>query len=82
VIVASMAIGMAMVGIGVNPIRALYLAAIFNGVTAPPLIVLIILLARSRDVLGRFRSGLWSVAATGAAAAAMTAFPVLALVLR
>ena len=34
VIVASMVIGLALVGIGVNPIRALYLSAIFNGITA------------------------------------------------
>ena len=34
VIVASMVIGLALVGIGVNPIRALYLSAIFNGIAA------------------------------------------------
>jgi Mn2+/Fe2+ NRAMP family transporter len=79
VIVASMAIGLAMVAIGVNPIRALYLAAIFNGVTAPPLILLIVILARSKGVLGQFRSGWASVVATSIAGLAMTAFPVIAL---
>ena len=79
VIVASMAIGLALVGIGVNPIRALYLAAIFNGVTAPPLILLIIVLARSQRVLGKFRSGWPSLLATGVAGVAMTAFPLAAL---
>jgi NRAMP (natural resistance-associated macrophage protein)-like metal ion transporter len=80
VIVASVAIGLALVGIGVNPIRALYLAAIFNGLTAPPLILLIILLAPSRGVLGEFRSGWASLIATSVAGIAMTAFPVIALI--
>lgn len=80
VIIASMAIGLALVGFGMNPIRALYLAAVFNGITAPPLILLIILLARSSDVLGRFKSGRASIIATSVAAIAMTLFPILALV--
>lgn len=80
VIIASMTIGLALVGFGMNPIRALYLAAVFNGITAPPLILLIILLARSSDVLGRFKSGRASIIATSVAAIAMTLFPILALV--
>ncbi len=79
IIVASMVIGLALVGIGVNPIRALYLSAVFNGITAPPLILLIIILARSEHVLGEFRSGWASVLATTVAGLAMTAFPVAAL---
>ncbi len=81
VIVASMAIGLGLVGIGVNPIRALYLSAIFNGVTAPPLILLIILLARSPDVLGEYRSGWASIVATSVAGVAMTIFPLAAWLL-
>ena len=81
VIVASMVIGLGMVGIGVDPIRALYLSAIFNGVTAPPLILLIMILARSRDVVGTFRSGWTSLMVTGVAAVAMTAFPIAALLM-
>ncbi len=79
VIVASMALGLALVGIGVNPIRALYLAAIFNGVTAPPLILLIIILARSQRVLGQHRSRWPSLVATSTAGIAMTVFPIAAL---
>jgi NRAMP (natural resistance-associated macrophage protein)-like metal ion transporter len=81
VIIASMAIGLALVGIGVNPIRALYVAAIFNGVTAPPLIFLIVILARSHELLGKFRSGWPSVLATSVAGIAMTVFPVVALLM-
>jgi NRAMP (natural resistance-associated macrophage protein)-like metal ion transporter len=79
VIIGSMGLGLALVGFGVNPIRALYLSAIFNGLTAPPLILLIIVLARSRAVLGEFRSGPASLIATSIAGIAMTAFPILAL---
>lgn len=79
VIIASMAIGLALVGLGVNPIRALYLSAIFNGLTAPPLILLIVLLARSRNVLGRFRSGWPSVVTTSIAGITMSLFPIAAL---
>jgi Mn2+/Fe2+ NRAMP family transporter len=79
VIIGSMAIGLALVGFGVNPIRALYLSAIFNGLTAPPLILLIIILARSRGLLGEFRSGPLSVVATSMAGIAMTIFPIVAL---
>jgi len=80
VIIASVAIGLAMVGIGVNPIHALYLAAIFNGLTAPPLILLIVILTRSRGVLGEFRSGPTSLIVTSITGIAMAAFPILALV--
>ncbi len=79
VIIGSMAIGLALVGFGVNPIRALYLSAIFNGLTAPPLILLIVILARSRNVLGEFRSGWVSIVATSIAGIAMTIFPLLAI---
>ena len=79
VIIASMAIGLALVGLGVNPIRALYLSAIFNGLTAPPLILLILILARSQNLLGRFRSGWASVLATSVAGITMTIFPIVAL---
>ncbi len=81
VIVGSMTLGLALVGFGVDPIRALYFAAVFNGITAPPLILLIILLARSRSVMGEFRSGPLSVAATSLAFLATAAFPIAALVL-
>jgi Mn2+/Fe2+ NRAMP family transporter len=79
VIAASILVGVAMGLIGVSPIRALYLAAILNGVAAPPLLVLILLLGRSRDLLGRDRSGRISQCLVGATAAIMAALSVLAV---
>ena len=77
VIAISILVGVAMDFIGVSPIRALYLAAILNGVAAPPLLVLIALLARSKDVLGQHRSGLASQLLVGAAAVAMAVLSLL-----
>jgi Mn2+/Fe2+ NRAMP family transporter len=79
VIAVSILLGVAMDFLGVGPIRALYLAAIFNGVAAPPLLVLIALLARSKDVLGRHSSGVLSQLLVGAAAMIMAVLSLLAL---
>jgi NRAMP (natural resistance-associated macrophage protein)-like metal ion transporter len=57
VIGGSMAIGLALDLIGLDPMRSLFYAAILNGVTAPPLIVVMLILARRDDVLGERRSG-------------------------
>jgi NRAMP (natural resistance-associated macrophage protein)-like metal ion transporter len=77
VIAASILLGVAMDFAGVSPIRALYLAAMLNGVVAPPLLLLILLLARSRTVLGEHRSGLLSQLVVGAAALVMAILGVL-----
>ena len=77
VIAVSILVGVAMNFVGISPIRALYLAAILNGVAAPPLLVLILLLVRSKAVLGRHRSGVLSQLLVGAAAVAMTVLSLL-----
>jgi Mn2+/Fe2+ NRAMP family transporter len=82
VIAVSMAAGLAMNAIGLNPVRALYLSAILNGVAAPPLIVLIALLSGSRDVMGDHASGPVSRFLLWAAAAVSAALPVIYLVVR
>jgi NRAMP (natural resistance-associated macrophage protein)-like metal ion transporter len=65
---------------GINPIRALFLTAIVNGLVAPPLLVLIILLGSSRAVMGKRSSGRLSRALTWATAVLMTAAAVALLV--
>jgi Mn2+/Fe2+ NRAMP family transporter len=74
VIVAGMTIGAALSLMGVKPIRALYLAAVFNGLAAPPIIVLMLLASRNPR-LGRWRSRALSIILVGAAAALMFALP-------
>jgi NRAMP (natural resistance-associated macrophage protein)-like metal ion transporter len=60
---------------GVDPIRSLYYAAILNGVVAPPLIVLMLVLANS-PAIGRHRSGMISNTFVVAAFAIMALLPV------
>ena len=52
VIALATLLGGALSIVGVSEIRALYVAAIVNGVIAPPLLVVIMLIARDRRVLG------------------------------
>ena len=61
VLSASM-LGGVIIGFVVDPIRGLYFAAILNGIAAPPLIVLMLLLSRRSDVCGEQRSGRLSIA--------------------
>jgi NRAMP (natural resistance-associated macrophage protein)-like metal ion transporter len=57
VIAASMLIGLGLNFIGVNPIKALVFAAVFNGVAAVPLIWFIDRIASDRGTMGEARSG-------------------------
>jgi NRAMP (natural resistance-associated macrophage protein)-like metal ion transporter len=57
IIIASILIGLAIDFIGVNPIKALIFAAVFNGLAAVPLIFIISRIARSKTIMGKFRSG-------------------------
>lgn len=65
---------------GMDPVRGLYYAAILNGVVAPPLILLMLLLGRS-DGMGEHRSGRLSTSVCLAAFVVMAGAPVAYLVL-
>jgi NRAMP (natural resistance-associated macrophage protein)-like metal ion transporter len=60
VIAASTLIGMLINFVGINPIRALFLAAIINGFLAPPLLVVIMLIANNRKVMKDRVNGRWA----------------------
>src|SRR6266478_1911643 len=60
VIIVSTLIGVAINFLGINPIRALFLAAIINGFLAPPLLVVIMLVANNRQIMGSRVNGRWS----------------------
>jgi NRAMP (natural resistance-associated macrophage protein)-like metal ion transporter len=66
VMAASIGVGLALNFAGIQPIRALYLSAILNGLAAPPLILLMLLLSRSapdtRERGGRLSSALVAIA--------------------
>jgi Mn2+/Fe2+ NRAMP family transporter len=75
IIVFSMLVGLGLNFAGMDPIRGLYYAAIVNGITAPPLIVLMIVLGRSSR-MGDRSSGVLSLAVCGAAVAISVALPI------
>ena len=73
-----MAFGMVLDYLGVSAVRMLFLSAVVNGVLAPPLIVLVVLLTNDPHVMGRYRNskilnslGWVSAGAMTAAAVAM-----------
>ncbi|MEO6798142.1 MAG: divalent metal cation transporter [Candidatus Dormibacter sp.] len=55
-----------------DPMRALFVAAVINGVIAAPLLLLIILLGADRTVMKQYVSGKLSLGLTGVATAFMT----------
>jgi Mn2+/Fe2+ NRAMP family transporter len=73
IIVLATLIGVTMNFMGINPIRALFLTAVINGLVAPPLLVLVVLLASDRRVMRDKVSGLLSRTLTWAAAGIMSA---------
>jgi NRAMP (natural resistance-associated macrophage protein)-like metal ion transporter len=79
VIVASMVVGVAMNFVGVDPIRALYLSAILNGLAAPPLIGMMLILSNSARV-GKRKGGRLSDALVGIALIIMAAAGIIFLI--
>lgn len=57
VIAASTLIGMLINFIGINPITALFWTAVINGFLAPPILVVIMLIANNKAVLGKEING-------------------------
>lgn len=45
--------------LGINPIEALFWTAVLNGFLAPPLLVLVMLTANDRRIMGRWTNGRW-----------------------
>jgi Mn2+ and Fe2+ transporters of the NRAMP family len=82
VIAAAMLLGLGMDFVGLDPVRALYFAAILNGLAAPPLILLMLLLSRTRDVCGDQTGGRLSTAFVVVALVLMTALPLIYLLVR
>jgi len=60
VIIISTLVGVLINFVGINPIRALFLAAIINGFLAPPLLVAIMLVANNRQIMGDRVNGRWA----------------------
>jgi len=57
VLATSVALGMGLAFGGFNSVRMLFLSAVLNGLLAPPLVVLVILLANNAEVMGTHKNG-------------------------
>jgi Mn2+/Fe2+ NRAMP family transporter len=57
VIIISMLVGLGLNFIGLNPIKALIYSAVLNGMVAPIILVLILLIARNKRVMGEWKNG-------------------------
>ena len=82
VIVGSMGVGLLMNLVGIPPIKALIYSAVLNGLAAPPLISLMLLLGNSKRLVRRFRSGWLSNLLVGFALLLMTLLPLAYLVVK
>lgn len=64
-------VGVVLNFVHLDPIRALFISAVINGVVAPPLLLLIVLLGADATVMNRYVSGKLSLTLTGVATAFM-----------
>src|SRR5207237_10338763 len=51
--------GMLLDAFGTNPIRMLFLSAVVNGILAPPLLVLVMLVSSNPKIMGEHTNGVW-----------------------
>ena len=78
VLAAAIVVGLALNFVGIDPIRALYVSAILNGLAAPPLILLMLILSRSRET--QLRGGWLSSGLLGVALLVMSASAIVYLI--
>jgi NRAMP (natural resistance-associated macrophage protein)-like metal ion transporter len=79
VIIISMLIGLTLNFLGLNPIKALIYSAVLNGIVAPIILVLIMLLARNKHVMGEWANGRFSTVFGWVAVVLMTASGIAAI---
>src|SRR5438046_7429633 len=82
VTIGSMFVGLLMNVVGLNPIRALLYAAFLNGLTAPPLILLMLLLGNNKRAVHRYRSRWLSNILVGLACLLMAVLPLAYLIVK
>ena len=80
VIAIATLVGIGIDYLGINPIDALFFTAVINGFVAPPLLVMIMLVANNRKIMGKRRnSRLTNILGWGAAAIMFVAAGVLVI---
>ncbi len=73
VLAGAIVAGLLLHALHVNPIRMLFLSAVLNGVLAPPLLVLVMLVGNNRTIMGPHVNSPWLNALGWLATAVMTA---------
>jgi Mn2+/Fe2+ NRAMP family transporter len=73
VISVGLALGLILDYAGFNPVSMLFWSAVLNGVLAPPLVIIVVLLTSSRAVMGARRNPLWLTLLGWLTVAVMTA---------
>jgi NRAMP (natural resistance-associated macrophage protein)-like metal ion transporter len=71
-IAVATAIGVLLNSLGLDPVRALFLSAVLNGIVAAPLMVMLMIMSENRAVVGRFSLPPYLRAAGWLATAVMT----------
>lgn len=79
VIAASMLIGVALTFSPLDPIRLLLWSAVINGILAPPLIIIVLVICNNSKVMGSFRNG-FTLNAVGGLAGLIMSGSALALI--
>ncbi|PYN14223.1 MAG: iron transporter, partial [Candidatus Rokuibacteriota bacterium] len=59
VFAGAVAAGMLLDLSGTNPIRMLFFSAVLNGLLAPPLLLLVMLVSNNRAIMGEHSNGIW-----------------------
>ena len=80
VIIAGTLVGLLLNFVGLDPVKALILTAVFNGIVAVPLIFLIARISSRRKLMGQYSSGIWSKIGLWVAFAVMGAAAIALLV--
>lgn len=73
VLAGSIVIGMVITALQRNPVHVLFLSAIVNGLLAPPLLALVMLVGGDRRIMGEHANGPWLTVLGWLATAVMTA---------
>lgn len=60
VIIIATLIGLGINFVGIDPIKALIYSAVANGLVAPVLLVLIVILSSNKKIMGQYASGFWA----------------------
>lgn len=60
VIIAATVVGLGLNFLGINPIKALIFAAVFNGVAAVPLLIMIARVGNNKNIMGQHKNGILS----------------------